>query len=92
MVSWCNWVSIGRYWLVLGGIGSEQGGTGCQCDMLSENICGLQIIQYSEKDKVIKDKWTHKQTDRISYLRSLLYKGSSKNKILTVVRLHVKPA
>ena len=24
--------------MVLGGTGSEQGGTGCQCDMLSENI------------------------------------------------------
>ena len=31
-------VSRGRYWLVLGVTGSEQGGTGCQCDMLSENI------------------------------------------------------
>ena len=28
-----------RYdWLVLGGTRSEQGGTGCQCNMLSENI------------------------------------------------------
>ena len=25
-------------WMVLGGTGSEQGDTGCQCDMLSENI------------------------------------------------------
>ena len=33
------WVSRGRYWLVLGGTGSEQGGTGCQHDILSENIC-----------------------------------------------------
>ena len=32
------WVSRGLYWLVLGGTGSEQGDTGCQCDMLSENI------------------------------------------------------
>ena len=32
------WVSRGWYWLVLGGTGSEQGGTGWQCDMLSENI------------------------------------------------------
>ena len=32
------WESGGRYWLVLGGTGSEQGGTGCQYDMLSENI------------------------------------------------------
>ena len=33
-----NWVSRGRYWLILGGTGSEQGGTGCQHDELSENI------------------------------------------------------
>ena len=32
------WVSRGWYWLVLGGTGSEQGGTGCQHDELSENI------------------------------------------------------
>ena len=32
------WVSRGQYWLVLGGTGSEQGGTGCQHDELSENI------------------------------------------------------
>ena len=32
------WVSGGRYWLVLGGTGSEQGSTGCQHDELSENI------------------------------------------------------
>ena len=31
-------VSRGRYWLVLGVTGSEQGGTGCQHDELSENI------------------------------------------------------
>ena len=30
-------VSRGRYWLVLGVTGSEQGGTGCQCDMLPES-------------------------------------------------------
>ena len=24
---WWNWVSIGRYWLVLGGTGSVEGGT-----------------------------------------------------------------
>ena len=53
---------------------AEQGGTGCRCDMLSENICGLhgvnhQTNQYLEKEKVITDKWTDKQTDRISYLR-----------------------
>ena len=32
------WVSRERYWLVLDGTGSEQGGTGCQHDELSENI------------------------------------------------------
>ena len=31
------WVSRGLYLLVLGGIGSEQGGTGYQHDELSEN-------------------------------------------------------
>ena len=32
------WVSGGRYWLVLGGTGSDQGGTGCQHVEISENI------------------------------------------------------
>jgi len=32
------WVSGGRYWLVLGGIGSDQGDTGCQHVEFSENI------------------------------------------------------
>ena len=32
------WVSGGRYWLVLGGTGSEQGGTDCQHVELSEYI------------------------------------------------------
>ena len=32
------WVSGGRNWSVLGGTESEQGGTGCQHDELSENI------------------------------------------------------
>ena len=32
------WVSRVRYWLVLGGTGPEQGGTGCQHDELSENL------------------------------------------------------
>ena len=32
------WVTRGRYWLVLGGTGSKQGGTGCQHDELSQNI------------------------------------------------------
>ena len=37
-VTWWYCISIGWYWLVLGDTGSKQGGTGCQCDMLSENI------------------------------------------------------
>ena len=39
------WVSRGRYWLVLGGTGSEQGGTGCQHDELSEKylVCMVEI-------------------------------------------------
>ena len=32
------WVTRGRYWLVLSGTGSKQGGTGCQHDELSQNI------------------------------------------------------
>ena len=32
------WVSREQYWLVLGGTGPEQGGTGCQHNELSENI------------------------------------------------------
>ena len=35
---WWYLVSRGQYWLELGGTGSEQGSTGCQCNMLSENI------------------------------------------------------
>ena len=32
-----HWVIKGWYWLVFGYTGSEQGGTGCQCDMLPES-------------------------------------------------------
>ena len=32
------WVSRGWYWLLLGGTGSEQVGTGCQHDELTEYI------------------------------------------------------
>ena len=32
-----------------------------------------QIIQYSEKEKVMTKKWTNKQTDTISYLRLDLF-------------------
>ena len=38
VVTWWYWVSIGWCWSVVGDTGSNQGGTGCQCDMLSENI------------------------------------------------------
>ena len=38
VVTWWYWVSIGWYWSVLGDTGSKDGGTGCQCDMLSKNI------------------------------------------------------
>ena len=38
VVTWWYWISMLRLWLVLGGTGSEQGSTGCQCSMLSENI------------------------------------------------------
>ena len=67
-----NWVSRGRYWLILGGTGSEQGGTGCQHDELSKKygLHGLnhQIIEYSKKEKVITDRQTDKQTDRQNFL------------------------
>ena len=35
------------------------------------NLHGVnyQIIQHSEKEKMMTDKWTDRQTDRISYLR-----------------------
>ena len=36
--------SMRRYWLVLvGGAGSEQGSTGCQCDRLSENVLYVKL-------------------------------------------------
>ena len=38
IVNWWYWFSILRYWLVFGSTGLGQGGTGCQCDMHSENI------------------------------------------------------
>ena len=49
------WVRRGRHWLVLGGTWSEQGGSGCLYDMLSENIwfassLNHQIIEYSKKE------------------------------------------
>ena len=51
------WVRRGRYWLVLGGTESEQGGTSCQCDILAEKYdLSHQIIEYSKKEKVLTDK------------------------------------
>ena len=38
VVTWRYWASIGWCWSVLGDTGSKHGGTGCQCNMLSENI------------------------------------------------------
>ena len=35
--TWWHWVSIGWYWPVLGDTGSKHRGTGCKCEMLSEN-------------------------------------------------------
>ena len=54
--------------LVYFGTGSEWGDTGCQCNVNSVNIYCLhgvnhQIIQYSEKEKVIMDKQTNPQTE-----------------------------
>ena len=43
--------------LVLGGTGTEQGGTSCQCDILAEKYdLSHQIIEYSKKEKVLTDK------------------------------------
>ena len=58
----------GWYSVVLGGTGSEQSGTGCQHDELSENIYGLhglnnQIIEYLKMEKVITDKQTNRKTE-----------------------------
>ena len=58
---------MGRYWLVLGGSGSEQGSTVASV-VCFQKIYGLhgvhhQIIQYSEKEKVMTDRQTDKQTE-----------------------------
>ena len=53
--------------MVLGGTGSEQGGTGCQHDELSKNIWVAwprSSNYYSKKEKVITDKRTDRHTDR----------------------------
>ena len=88
------WVSTGRYWLVLGGTGSEQGGTGCQYDELSENVwfawsksSNYWIFEEGKGDY----GQTNGQTDRISSCR---LEGSSKKAnqfaslILTTFWLH----
>ena len=71
LFTWCkpsNHSIFGAWYLVLGGTGSEQGSTGCQCDMLSENIwlhgVNHEIIQYSEKEKLMTDRQMDRQTDR----------------------------
>ena len=76
VVTWWYWISILRYWLVLGGTGSEQGSTGYQCDMLSENIwftcckpSNYPIIGEGKSDNGQTNGQTDRQTDRISYLR-----------------------
>ena len=71
VVTWWNWVGILRYWLVLGGTGSEQGSTGCQCDMLSENIwftcckpsSNYPIIGEGKSDYGQTDRQTNRQTE-----------------------------
>ena len=64
------WVSRGRYWLVLGGTGSEQGGTGCQHDELSENIwfawsksSNYLIFEEGKSDYGQTDTHTHRHTE-----------------------------
>ena len=63
---------LGQYIAVLVGTGSEQGVSGCQCDMLPENICftwckpsNYSIFREGRSD----DGQTDRQTHRISYLR-----------------------
>ena len=72
-----------RYWLVLGGTGSEQGVTGCQCDMLSENIwfTWCKPSNYSMFGEGRSDGvQTNRQINRIFYLRLDPF-CSSKNNI-----------
>ena len=66
------WVSRGQYWLIFGGTGSEQGGTGCQHDEVSENIwfgwsksSNYWIFEEGKSDY----GQTNRQTDRISFCR-----------------------
>ena len=59
--------SCDRGWLVLGGTGSEQGGTGCQHDELSENIWFACITDFYRRGRV-KNK--QRKCINISYFSS----------------------
>ena len=57
----------------LGGTGSEQGGTGCQCDMLSDNVwftwripLNHSIFGEGKSDDGQMDRQTDRQTNRFS--------------------------
>ena len=81
--------NTGLYLVVLGQ--KEQGVTGCQCDMLSENIwftwckpSNSSIFGEGKSDYGQTHTQTHRHTDRQNFLsktRPLLWKGSSKNGI-----------
>ena len=80
LVTWWYWISTLRYWLVFGGTGSEQGGTGCSCDILSD----IWFTWCKPSNYLIfgEDKTDDVQTDRQNFLsktRPFLRKGSSKN-------------
>ena len=84
VVNWWYWVSILRYWLVFGSTGLEQGGTGCQCDMLSENIwlTWCKPLNYSIFGEGKSDYGqANKSTDRISYLRLDPFCGRGRAKL-----------
>ena len=79
-----------RYWLVLGGTGTEQGNIGCQCDMLSEDIWFTQckpsnysIFGEGKSD----DGQTDRETDTQNFLSKTrpLLKAPNKQ---TVVKLN----
>ena len=64
------WVSRGQYWLVLGGTGSEQGGTCCQLDELSENkwfawsrSSNYWIVAEGKSEYGQTDTQTHRQAE-----------------------------
>ena len=87
-------VSRGRYWLVLGVAGSEQGGTGCQHDELSENIwvawprsSNYWIFEIGKSDYGQTDRQTDTHTDRISSCRLDPFCRKGRLKIVTMVIL-----